>query len=130
MASASGMAVISDWNSVHSVRTAAGAATHDSRTPVKGCSATVRLQPLCVQIVFSLGVCPPKDSQSVYSSTDSRDITQLRLEHARTLLTVSTQEISEIGQIVGLQDHSYYTRLFRERYGLSPMAYRRRLSSH
>ncbi len=57
-------------------------------------------------------------------------ITQLRLEHARTLLTVSTQEISEIGQTVGLQDHSYFTRLFRERYGLSPMAYRRRLSSH
>ena len=57
-------------------------------------------------------------------------ITRLRLEYARTLLTVSTQEIAEISQTVGIQDHSYFTRLFREHYGVSPSAYRQRLSTH
>lgn len=51
-------------------------------------------------------------------------ITHVRLEYARTMLTVSTLDVSEICQRSGFQDHSYFTRQFRDKYGVSPSAYR------
>lgn len=50
-----------------------------------------------------------------------------RMEYARTLLTVSTLDIGEIGQRVGIADHSYFTRQFKKAYGVSPKAYREML---
>ena len=51
-----------------------------------------------------------------------------RMEYARTLLTVSTLDIGEIGQRVGITDHSYFTRQFKKAYGVSPKAYREMLT--
>lgn len=48
----------------------------------------------------------------------------LKLEDARHLLEISTQSITEIGFDVGFHDTSYFIRLFRQRFGISPLKYR------
>ncbi len=55
-------------------------------------------------------------------------ILNLRLEYARTMLTVSERDISDICQHAGFSDHSYFTKRFRETYGVAPTEYRDRLS--
>ncbi len=50
----------------------------------------------------------------------------VRLEAARTLLETSLISVDEVASQVGYGNTSSFTRLFRERMGLSPGAYRRR----
>jgi AraC-like DNA-binding protein len=52
-------------------------------------------------------------------------VTALRLEHARTLLASTDQQISEVALACGLTDQSHLTRLFHRRYGAPPHAWRR-----
>jgi AraC-like DNA-binding protein len=52
----------------------------------------------------------------------------VRLSHAERLLESSPLTIDEICGRVGIQDHNYFSRLFRKRNGLSPSEYRRRQS--
>lgn len=48
----------------------------------------------------------------------------LKLEDAKHLLEISTQSVTEIGFDVGFHDTSYFIKLFRSKYGLSPHKYR------
>lgn len=48
----------------------------------------------------------------------------LKLEDAKHLLEISMQSVTEIGYDVGFHDTSYFIRLFRNKYGLSPHKYR------
>ena len=50
----------------------------------------------------------------------------LRIEAARALLETSNQRIEDVAQAVGYVDSSSFVRLFRERIGLTPAAYRKR----
>ncbi|WP_280358976.1 MULTISPECIES: helix-turn-helix domain-containing protein [unclassified Pseudomonas] len=50
----------------------------------------------------------------------------LRIEAARTMLETGNQRIESIAQAVGYLDSSSFVRLFRERIGLTPAAYRRK----
>ncbi|HHK4245100.1 TPA: GlxA family transcriptional regulator [Pseudomonas aeruginosa] len=50
----------------------------------------------------------------------------LRIEAARTILETGNQRIENIAQDVGYMDTSSFVRLFRERIGLTPAAYRRK----
>lgn len=52
----------------------------------------------------------------------------LRLDAARTLLETSASPVDQITWEVGYQDASSFRRLFRERTGLAPTAYRKRFS--
>ena len=47
-----------------------------------------------------------------------------RLSRAAQLLREETQSISEVSTLCGFQDHSYFTRSFREVYGATPRTYR------
>lgn len=60
-------------------------------------------------------------------STVTSYINALRLEYARTLLSISNQEIGEICMSVGFTDQSYFSRIFKEKYELSPSDYRMKL---
>lgn len=51
-------------------------------------------------------------------------INQVRLEYARTMLTVSNLDIGDICARSGIPDQCYFSRLFREKYGVSPSQYR------
>lgn len=52
----------------------------------------------------------------------------LRLDRALDLLENSDKNISEIVYSVGLSSRSYFSRIFKERYGLSPTEYRESIS--
>ena len=48
-----------------------------------------------------------------------------RLEYASHLLQTSDMTVSEISDVSGFNSRSYFNRLFRERYGLTPAEYRK-----
>ena len=50
---------------------------------------------------------------------------QLRLQRAAELLTETADRIAEIGAACGFQEMSYFSRAFREQYGITPSEYRR-----
>jgi AraC-like DNA-binding protein len=58
--------------------------------------------------------------------TPTEFINDLRLERAGLLLTTTSEEIAEIASDCGFRTLGYFYRLFRERYGQSPRAYRLR----
>lgn len=57
-----------------------------------------------------------------------RYLQKLRMGKAQELLASSQQPIEDIVAAVGYQDISFFRRLFREQYGISPSGYRRRFS--
>ena len=54
---------------------------------------------------------------------------QLKLEDSRHLLQVSKRSVTEIAMDAGFHDTSYFIRLFREKYGISPYQYRKHLTN-
>lgn len=60
--------------------------------------------------------------------TPLKYLQDLRLDTARTLLEIGSQSIEQVAAQVGYSDTSSFSRLFRERTGITPGAYRRRLS--
>ena len=48
----------------------------------------------------------------------------IRLAHARTLLSTSRQRVSEVAEQVGISDVYYFSKLFKRRLGVSPLQYR------
>ena len=51
-------------------------------------------------------------------------ITNLRLEQACVLLKTTHIPVSEISREVGIDDSSYFSRIFRRKYGMTPREYR------
>lgn len=49
---------------------------------------------------------------------------RLRLEHARLLLRTTRLGIAEIAERCGYEDAAYFSRLFKQKHGLSPLQYR------
>lgn len=53
----------------------------------------------------------------------------LRLWHAEKLVRTTFRSFKEIGQEIGISDHSNFSRYFKKRFGLPPSAYRRATGS-
>lgn len=51
---------------------------------------------------------------------------ELRLARARRLLASGNEPIARVGELVGIPDLFYFSKLFKRRHGVSPLAYRRR----
>ncbi|MDE6567447.1 MAG: AraC family transcriptional regulator [Lachnospiraceae bacterium] len=49
---------------------------------------------------------------------------QLRLQYAENSLIHSNKSIAEIAREIGIDTASYFTRMFKQRYGISPMQFR------
>ena len=64
--------------------------------------------------------------QQAVETTPLAYLQNLRIEAARALLETGNQRVEDIAQAVGYQDGSSFVRLFRERIGLTPAAYRRK----
>jgi len=58
--------------------------------------------------------------QSVYGQTVNEYIRDVRLSKALTLLSKGDMQISEIVQEVGLSSRSYFSKIFKEKYGVLP----------
>lgn len=57
-------------------------------------------------------------------------ILQLRLEHARQLLVIPEKSIGEISLDCGFEDMSYFSRVFRQNFNLTPTQYRATLTNN
>ncbi len=55
-------------------------------------------------------------------------INKIRVEQARTQLVESGDKVAEIAYTVGFNDSNYFSRVFTELTGISPLEYRRRFS--
>lgn len=58
--------------------------------------------------------------------TINQHLTQIRVRHAKELLSNSSQKLYEVAQNVGYADGKYFTKLFTRETGLSPKEYRGR----
>ncbi len=50
----------------------------------------------------------------------------LRIEHAKELLSRNTVSVSEVAVAVGIEDQFYFSRIFKEAEGVSPLGYKKR----
>jgi len=57
-------------------------------------------------------------------------LTSIRLKKARSLLAEPGRKIGEISAAVGIAQQSYFNRLFKKEYGVTPVEYRRELLRH
>jgi AraC-like DNA-binding protein len=58
--------------------------------------------------------------KSMYGLTVNKYMQQVKLDKAKELLVTSEHNISEIVNLIGLNNRSYFSKVFKERYGVSP----------
>lgn len=61
----------------------------------------------------------------LYGTTVNRYVFEARLNHAKELLLNTDDSISEIVYKVGLSSKSYFSRIFKEEYGVQPSSFRK-----
>ncbi len=61
-----------------------------------------------------------------YHTTPGKWLTNKRLEYAKFLLDTSKKNVSEITYVSGFENLTHFSRIFKEKYGLSPLQYRRK----
>ena len=73
------------------------------------------------------GISPAYFGQLFHSQTGiyfNDFLTELRMESACVLLSETDLKIGQIAAQSGISSHSYFNRIFRKKYGLSPLEYR------
>ncbi|HSI69977.1 MAG TPA: AraC family transcriptional regulator [Gillisia sp.] len=58
--------------------------------------------------------------KSMFGLTVNKYTQQVKLDKAKELLTSTEHNISEIVNLIGLNNRSYFSKVFKERYGVSP----------
>jgi AraC family transcriptional regulator, exoenzyme S synthesis regulatory protein ExsA len=66
-----------------------------------------------------------RDFQAAYNMTPHRWLMQKRLQHARQLLRSTDKAVSDIAFDCGFENNSHFSRIFKERYNISPLQYRK-----
>jgi AraC-like DNA-binding protein len=66
-----------------------------------------------------------REFQEYYHTSPGKWLTHHRLEHAKLLLYTSRKTISEIAYDCGFENISHFSRIFKEKYSLSPLQYRK-----
>ena len=57
--------------------------------------------------------------------TISGYLNTVRMEQAKRLLSDPTNRVSEVGQLIGIENTDYFTRRFKQYTGKTPSEYRR-----
>lgn len=52
-------------------------------------------------------------------------LTDYRMQKAKELLIACTDKVTKIGEAVGINNHSYFSSLFKKNYGITPKEYRK-----
>ena len=63
-----------------------------------------------------------------YHTTPGKWLTQKRLEYAKHLLDTSKKNVSEIADESGFENVTHFSRIFKEKYGLSPIYFRKQIN--
>lgn len=66
-----------------------------------------------------------REFHEYYHTTPGKWLTQKRLEYARYLLDTSKKNVSEIADESGFENLTHFSRIFKEKYGLSPLQHRK-----
>ena len=66
-----------------------------------------------------------KEFADYYHTTPGKWLTNKRLKHAKMLLKTTNQSITEIALNSGFENVSHFSRIFKEKFGLSPLQYRK-----
>lgn len=86
-------------------------------------------QPLDVQRLSRIAGCSPntlfRHFKESYNVSPYSFLVAMRYDTAARLLRESTLSVEEICARIGVQDRFHFSRMFRQRYGLAPVAYRR-----
>ena len=69
-----------------------------------------------------------RDFFEYYRCTPGKWLTEKRLEHAEMLLNSSKQSVSEVAFNSGFENVSHFSRIFKEKYGSSPLQFRKNLT--
>ena len=64
--------------------------------------------------------------RKAYGTTVNAYLCDLRLREAERQLYVKGKSLGEIAVAVGFNDQSYFTKVFTQKYGISPSEYRKR----
>ncbi|MBO5907238.1 MAG: helix-turn-helix transcriptional regulator [Clostridia bacterium] len=75
------------------------------------------------QMHFSPVYCDTVFKKEVGKSIVSY-LLDVRLEEAKSLLLANTESVRDISRAVGIEDHNYFSRLFKQRMGYTPTQYR------
>lgn len=67
-----------------------------------------------------------RDFFEYYRTTPGKWLTDKRLKHAKNLLGNTKQSISEIAFNSGFENFSHFSRVFKEKFGLSPLQFRKK----
>lgn len=67
-----------------------------------------------------------RDFAKIYNTTPGKWLIEKRLDHALHLLTNTDKTVSEAAFDSGFENASHFSRVFRQRFGGSPMSIRRR----
>ena len=59
--------------------------------------------------------------------TPQQYLTEIRLSRAKELLAASEYPVGEVAAMVGYGNPLYFSRIFRQRVGVSPLVYRRQV---
>ena len=70
-----------------------------------------------------------REFQAHYQETPGKWLLQRRLAHCATLLRTSPMNVTEAALESGFENVSHFSRVFRDRFGISPMAYRQSASA-
>ena len=66
----------------------------------------------------------------LYKRTVTEYVRHIRLEKARDLLTTSNLNISQVVYTIGFTSRSYFSKIFKEKYNISPNEYRKKIIEH
>ena len=69
-----------------------------------------------------------REFHEYYHTTPGKWLTQKRLEYAKYLLNSSKKNVSEIVDECGFENLTHFSRIFKEKYGLSPIYYRKQVN--
>jgi AraC-like DNA-binding protein len=67
-----------------------------------------------------------REFNEYYHTTPGKWLTQKRLAYAKYLLDTGEKNVSEIADESGFENISHFSRIFKEKYGLSPAYYRKK----
>jgi len=67
-----------------------------------------------------------REFREYYHTSPGKWLTQKRLEHAKLMIETTNSLVSEIAYDSGFENLSHFSRVFKENYGLTPSAYRKK----
>ena len=70
-----------------------------------------------------------KDFAEIFHSTPGKWLLQKRLDYARLLIASSQKNVNEIVYESGFESTTHFSRVFKERFGMAPLKYRKQLAA-